>query len=182
MMKRRRGKFGKWLRGFIKFKILELIAMNLNNIIVHKLNKQAQGNERLELRENCLPIGERETEFITNLKQAYYRKSNPNYGVFNTNTGAYYWRDHSQWQTETIIVNSHWEFLVFPKCFGKSQLRRPIKEDLHNRKVSDSFSFKLIAQRKLFAQKPWNTHPFWHCKWHCKTTNWHCKWHCIFID
>lgn len=64
--------------------------MNLNNIIVHKLNKQAQGNERLELRENCLPIGERETEFITNLKQAYYRKSNPNYGVFNTNTGAYY--------------------------------------------------------------------------------------------
>lgn len=63
--------------------------MNLNNIIVHKLSKEAQGNATLELRQNVLPVREKETEFITNVKQAYYRKSNPNYGVFNSNTTTY---------------------------------------------------------------------------------------------
>ena len=89
--------------------------MNLNNIVVHKLDKQAQGNARLELRENCLPIGERETEFITNLKQAYYRKSNPNYGVFNDNAGAYpfqtllrtYADDNSQFYQFTENAMNH---------------------------------------------------------------------------
>ncbi len=63
--------------------------MNLNNIIVHKLDKEAQGRAILELRDNVLPIGDKESEFITNLKRAYYRKSNPNYGVFNSNTTTY---------------------------------------------------------------------------------------------
>lgn len=63
--------------------------MDLNNIIVHKLDKEAQGVASIELRERVLPVGEKETEFITNVKQAYYRKSNPNYGVFNSNTTTY---------------------------------------------------------------------------------------------
>jgi nucleoid-associated protein YejK len=89
--------------------------MNLNNIIVHKLNKEAQGKASLELRENYLPIGEREIEFVTNLKQAYYRKSNPNYGVFNGNAVAYpfqsllrnYADDNSQFYQFTENAMSH---------------------------------------------------------------------------
>lgn len=46
--------------------------MNLNNIIVHKLDKQAQVNASLELRENLLPDGDKETEFVTNL-ELYFR-------------------------------------------------------------------------------------------------------------
>jgi nucleoid-associated protein len=89
--------------------------MNLNNIIVHKLNKQAQGNGSLELRENLLPVGDREIEFVTNLKQVYYRKSNPNYGVFNSNAGDFpfqtmlrtYADDNSQFYEFTANAMNH---------------------------------------------------------------------------
>lgn len=89
--------------------------MNLNNIIVHKLDKQAQGNASLELRANVLPNGDKEVEFITNVKQAYYRKSNPNYGVFNANAGAYpfqtllrtYADDNSQFYQFTENAMNH---------------------------------------------------------------------------
>ena len=38
--------------------------MNLNNIIVHKLEKEAQGRATLELRENALPIGEKKRNLL----------------------------------------------------------------------------------------------------------------------
>jgi nucleoid-associated protein YejK len=55
--------------------------MNLNSIIVHRLDKEVNGVPSLTLRENVLPVTIRETEFVTNVKQVYYKKSNPNYGV-----------------------------------------------------------------------------------------------------
>ena len=63
--------------------------MNLNAIIVHRIDKEAQGVASLTLRQTLLPVTERETEFITNVKQVYYSKSNPNYGVFDANAVAY---------------------------------------------------------------------------------------------
>lgn len=59
--------------------------MELHSIIVHRLDKESQGNATITLRENLLPVGERETEFVTNIKQVYYKKSNPNYGIFDPN-------------------------------------------------------------------------------------------------
>ncbi len=63
--------------------------MNLNSIIVHRIDKEVNGAPSLTLRENGLPITIRETEFVTNVKQVYYKKSNPNYGVFDVNAGAF---------------------------------------------------------------------------------------------
>lgn len=63
--------------------------MALKNIIVHKIDKESQGIAQLELRDSLLIIGDRESEFIENLKEVYYKKSNPIYGVFNSNSTAY---------------------------------------------------------------------------------------------
>ncbi len=63
--------------------------MDLKAIIVHKINKEAQGIASLTFRQTLLPVTDRETEFITNVKKVYYNKSNPNYGVFDANTVAY---------------------------------------------------------------------------------------------
>lgn len=63
--------------------------MGLKNIIVHKIDKESQGVAQLELRNSLLTIGEKESEFIENLKEVYYKKSNPIYGVFNSNSTAY---------------------------------------------------------------------------------------------
>jgi len=63
--------------------------MDLHSIIVHRLDKESQGNATVTLRQNLISVGEKETEFVTNIKQVYYKKSYPNYGVFDTNTVAY---------------------------------------------------------------------------------------------
>ena len=44
--------------------------MELHSIIVHRLDKESQGNATITLRENLLPVGERETEFVTNIKSS----------------------------------------------------------------------------------------------------------------
>lgn len=63
--------------------------MELYNMIVHKVDKSSQGNAKLHLREDLLSIGEREIAFVENLKKVYYRNSNPNYGIFDSNDSAY---------------------------------------------------------------------------------------------
>ncbi len=59
--------------------------MILHSLIVHRLDKESQGVATMTLRNNLLPVGDREIEFVTNIKQVYYNKSNPNYGIFDPN-------------------------------------------------------------------------------------------------
>lgn len=63
--------------------------MTLHSLIVHRLDKVAMGTATIVLAENPLPIGEREEEFIRNIRSVYYNKSNPNYGVFDTDSTTY---------------------------------------------------------------------------------------------
>lgn len=64
--------------------------MNLHTIVLHRIDKKAQErNPKLELGDKLLPISTREIECINNIKQAYYNKSNPIYGVFDSNTTSY---------------------------------------------------------------------------------------------
>jgi len=63
--------------------------MELLSIIVHQLLKEANGIATLNLRATVIPITERETEFVSNVKKVYYKKSNPNYGVFDPNAVTY---------------------------------------------------------------------------------------------
>jgi nucleoid-associated protein len=57
--------------------------MELHSLVVHRLDKESQGKAGITLSNNLLPVGDRETEFVTNIKQVYYNKSNPNYGIFD---------------------------------------------------------------------------------------------------
>lgn len=63
--------------------------MELHSIIVHRLDKESHGIATITLRENLLPVSDRETEFVMNIKQVYYKKSNPNYGIFDANEVTY---------------------------------------------------------------------------------------------
>ncbi|WP_297334775.1 nucleoid-associated protein, partial [Flavobacterium sp.] len=51
----------------------------------HKLNKKANEAATIELADDSLMITEREISFIKSIKDAYYKKSNPIYGVFDDN-------------------------------------------------------------------------------------------------
>lgn len=63
--------------------------MEVKNIIVHLLEKEQQAHGRIELGLNPLTVGPKEIEFITNLKTNYYKKSNPNYGIFDPDMVSY---------------------------------------------------------------------------------------------
>lgn len=63
--------------------------MTLNKLVVHKIEKEAQGISNLILGHSLLTVRTRESEFIINVRQVYYNKSNPNYGIFNDNTVSY---------------------------------------------------------------------------------------------
>lgn len=63
--------------------------MKLNQLILHKLLKEQNGVTQLELRKKPYPITGTEEEFITESKEVYYHKSNPNFGVFESNSKSY---------------------------------------------------------------------------------------------
>lgn len=63
--------------------------MELHSLIVHKLEKEFNGNPNLTLRPNVIPVGDRETEFVDNIREGYYKKTNRLYGVFDGNLAAY---------------------------------------------------------------------------------------------
>lgn len=81
--------------------------MELHSIIVHRLNKEISGKASLILSDNQLPLEQREIEFVSNIKQVYYKKSNPNYGIFNA--------DAVSFPFQTMLKNyiQNREFLVF---------------------------------------------------------------------
>jgi nucleoid-associated protein YejK len=89
--------------------------MNLKALIVHRLDKQAQQTASIILRDHVLSIGPREIELISNVKQVYYKKSNPSYGVFNENILSYpfqillkrYIDDPTQFYSFTIDAMNH---------------------------------------------------------------------------
>jgi nucleoid-associated protein YejK len=63
--------------------------MNLNSVIVHRLDKESQGNAKLHLAKKPLPGSKKEVEFISNIKEVYYKKSNPTWGIFDKNLVTY---------------------------------------------------------------------------------------------
>jgi len=63
--------------------------MELHQLILHNLLKRQNGEAKLELREKPYPITNTEIEFITEAKEVYYHKSNPNFGIFEANAKVY---------------------------------------------------------------------------------------------
>lgn len=63
--------------------------MDLKAIVVHRLDKERNGNATVSLRDSLLPINETEQEFISSVNSVYYKKSNPTYGVFDPNTTSF---------------------------------------------------------------------------------------------
>ncbi len=63
--------------------------MDLHQLILHKLVKEQNGIAKLELRKKPYPITGTEKEFISEAKEVYYHKSNPNFGIFESNTTSY---------------------------------------------------------------------------------------------
>ncbi len=67
--------------------------MKLNALVVHKLIKEANGVPSIEFADALLPVGADETEFVSVVSDAYYKKSNPVYGVFDANKASYPYQD-----------------------------------------------------------------------------------------
>ena len=84
--------------------------MQLHQLILHKLLKEQNGIAKLELREKPYLITDTERDFVSEAKEVYYHKSNPNYGIFQDNVISY------PYQT---MVNNYLEnkvdFLQFTK-------------------------------------------------------------------
>lgn len=57
--------------------------MNLTNIIVHHIEKQRGADASLNLRDEVLPIGQTLIEFTESVRDVYYKKSNPSWGIFD---------------------------------------------------------------------------------------------------
>lgn len=57
--------------------------IRINNIVIHRINKSAGSrNVSINLALSPIKIGDNEVRFIADLHAAYYKKSNPVYGVF----------------------------------------------------------------------------------------------------
>ena len=63
--------------------------MPLQSLIVHKIEKAANQPPLVTLRPAVIEITERETDFVEDIREAYYRKSNPIYGIFDPNYAVY---------------------------------------------------------------------------------------------
>ena len=63
--------------------------MELHQLILHKLLKEQNGIATLELREKPYLITDIEKAFVSEAKEVYYHKSNPNFGVFENNAISY---------------------------------------------------------------------------------------------
>jgi nucleoid-associated protein len=63
--------------------------MKLEAIIVHKIDKEANGVPKIKEATRLLPTGPNEAEFLKEVRSVYYSKSNPIYGVFDDDRSAY---------------------------------------------------------------------------------------------
>lgn len=94
--------------------------MDLRALIVHRLDKESNGVGVANLRQSLIPIEEKELEFINNVKETYYKKSNPNYGIFDSNTVSYpfqtmvtsYLSNETDFLTFTITAMEHYKSVI----------------------------------------------------------------------
>ena len=63
--------------------------MELKAIIVHQIIKKRGEAAKSHLRKALLPVNDELKEFIASVKTAYYKKSNPVYGIFDPDEGSY---------------------------------------------------------------------------------------------
>ena len=63
--------------------------MKLKNIIVHQLDKKQGENAMVNKRESVIPIDSQLEEFTMSFRDAYYKRSNPIYGVFDPNENSF---------------------------------------------------------------------------------------------
>ncbi|MBN8877465.1 MAG: nucleoid-associated protein [Sphingobacteriales bacterium] len=63
--------------------------MELKNIIIHKLEKKQGGNAKLTKASKELIVTDVHRQFMSEVKNVYYKKSNPQYGVFDTVEDSY---------------------------------------------------------------------------------------------
>lgn len=63
--------------------------MDLKAIVIHHLDKKSGGNPILVKAPAVLPITQLHIDFVDSLKDVYYHKSNPVYGVFDEKVDSY---------------------------------------------------------------------------------------------
>lgn len=61
----------------------------VNFLIVHRIEKQANGKAKLFERKSVIEISDDEKEFVSNIVNAYYHKSNPIFGKFDSDEVSY---------------------------------------------------------------------------------------------
>ena len=83
--------------------------MNIENLIFHKLEKKVGEQSAVTFREEVLPINEQSRQFVTAVTEAYERKSNIHWGVFDANVDSYPFQsmldDYLQECSEGAFVN-----------------------------------------------------------------------------
>lgn len=65
------------------------MGLEIKNLIVHKLTKEVGGMPNIEYRSKGLPLNDTALHFVKNVNHIYYKKSNPTYGVFDSNELAF---------------------------------------------------------------------------------------------
>ncbi len=64
--------------------------IKIKGIVVHQVVKEAHSTKcTLHLAEHAISPKEREKVFVANIKEAYYKKSNPTYGIFGNNDTSF---------------------------------------------------------------------------------------------
>lgn len=94
--------------------------VNLKAIVVHQVNKVRGGTATLVPRDALLPITDTERHFITNVREVYYKKSNPIYGVFDSNIVSFpyqnilqkYLDDECNFLSFTIDAMEHFRSII----------------------------------------------------------------------
>ncbi|MGL5256522.1 MAG: nucleoid-associated protein [Proteocatella sp.] len=81
--------------------------INIEGIVIHQVIKDAHSFHcNVKLAEKEIQATEREKIFVGNIKESYYKKSNPTYGIFGEGDEMFY-------QLLTKYVNKEISFLVF---------------------------------------------------------------------
>lgn len=63
--------------------------MDVKELVIHKLEKKQLGNAKLVKAKKSLKVGEIHTNFMDEVKNVYFKKSNPTYGVFDKAVDSY---------------------------------------------------------------------------------------------
>jgi nucleoid-associated protein len=102
--------------------------LNLKSIIVHRVSKNRGEKARVKLRTEEWPITEKHIEFVTMVKEVYYKKSNPIWGVFDKNEEQYpfqllvknYLSGKNDFMSFSIKAIEHFEFTItdIPQATG----------------------------------------------------------------